>query len=366
MDNSARLYPLKRPNNHKPPIPRWKLNLPDDLSNIYTAYIGVQNHLASLASSASTRKAVLGIESWLKKEENLSSLISESFTVLDGDKVGSAVWVCYWTQGNDFKNGIQRLSLPALYASLAEGDRKSIGMWCERFTSAASRIETNYTGLDYLPGLGRIPGSSTSEHDFTAYWGAARDRIPDSAHELFGREDASVTAVPEVVPKGIGQHLVGSNYNNMVHIRSGQFWENCSTAEAQSYEEKLEPALENGLEYLWQNPAESGAIGVRYLRNTVDGDLNHESRPARKETCAAGFFRSLGDLEQWSKKHPSHLKIYRGALQHAKEFGPGRKFRTWHEVSVLKNSEAEFEYLNCRPDTGVIRFLRLRDLELQE
>jgi hypothetical protein len=34
---------------------------------------------------------------------------------------------------------------------------------------------------------------------------------------------------------------------------------------------------------------------------------------------------------------------------------------TWQEDSVLKEGEALFEYLNCNPKTGVIRWVELRD-----
>jgi hypothetical protein len=70
----------------------------------------------------------------------------------------------------------------------------------------------------------------------------------------------------------------------------------------------------------------------------------------------------LQNLEDWAKSHPSHLAIYTGAIRHAKKFGEHRKFRTWHEVSVLKEGEASFEYVNCLPRTGVIPFLELKEV----
>ncbi|KAF2185188.1 putative phenylacetaldoxime dehydratase family protein [Zopfia rhizophila CBS 207.26] len=363
MENSTCSCPLKRPGNHRPPIPRWRLHLPDRVDHVYTAYIGIQQHSTDPVPTQSAGQAITLIEAWITKETNSSSLTSESFTALDGSIRGSSIWVCYWTREEDYERSIKPLSFPALYSALVPQGRESIGLWCERFSTTSSRFSTNYTGLDYLPGLGRLPGTTTSEHDLTAYWGAARDRIPDSAHDLFECEDPPVTAVPEIVPKGIGQHLIGHNYNNVVYIRSGQFWESCSAVESQAYEVKLEPALQTGLQYLWQNPVDSGAIGVRYLRNTeCNGNV---SGRVRKDTCAAGFLRSLGDLEQWAKKHPSHLKIYHGALQHAREFGGERKLRTWHEISVLKSGEARFEYVNCRPETGVIRFVALEGIGLE-
>ncbi|OLN94156.1 Phenylacetaldoxime dehydratase [Colletotrichum chlorophyti] len=158
---------------------------------------------------------------------------------------------------------------------------------------------------------------------------------------------------PKCVYKGLYQHLIGSNYNNMVHIRSGQYWENCGSEETEAYETLLEPTLKSGLAYLWENREGGGAMGLRYLGNS------NSKGGVKKETCGAGFFTDLCTLEEWSKRHRSHLAIYLGAIKHAKRFGESRKFRTWHEVSVLKQGEAVFEYINCLPQTGMIRFASL-------
>lgn len=289
------------------------------------------------------------IEDWLKSDDGTSA--SESFIFVDGnDAQETLVWVCYWVDAAKHKRSHETLCLPSIYSRLAVPGRASIGIWLESFTTAISRLETNYSGLDYLPGIARIPGTSTEEHTLSAYWGAARDRIPDSAHDLF--PPTVDTASPKSIPKGIGQHLVGTNYDNLVHIRSGQFWENCSSGEAESYESKLEPTLRAGLKYLCENSVEAGAAGFRYLRN--EDFSAPPGEPKRKETCGAGFFTSLENMEKWAKNHRSHLAIYRGALAHYKAFGNSRKLRTWHEVSVLKGGEARFEYINCPPETGVI------------
>lgn len=48
----------------------------------------------------------------------------------------------------------------------------------------------------------------------------------------------------------------------------------------------------------------------------------------------------------------------------ARRFGPDKKFMTWHEVSILKSGEAKFEYVNCDPVTGVIRWVPLEKKDL--
>lgn len=65
-----------------------------------------------------------------------------------------------------------------------------------------------------------------------------------------------------------------------------------------------------GMQYLWENPEETGTLGLRFLQNVDENDK------MIKETCGAGFFRNWADLEVWSSTHPSHLAIFVGALAH--------------------------------------------------
>ncbi|KAF4456522.1 hypothetical protein F53441_1354 [Fusarium austroafricanum] len=353
MSCPARIYPLRKPEGHKLPIPRWHLGFPYDVTHVCTAYIGVQKHSNSQGADRARDSAIGVIQSWLNGSTGPAS--HEAFAVIDGcDVQESTIWVGYWTDRTKYEKGLEELSLKSIYSQLPNPGRVSIGIWREAFITEFPRLETNYSGLDYLPGLARLPGASFPEHELSAYWGAARDRIPSSAYDLF---PPSNPTPPTSVPPAIGQYLVGTNPENLTHIRSGQFWENCGQQEADSYDKKLEPTLHSGLEYLWENSPETGALGLRYLRNQ---DPTVESTRPRKESCGAGFFTNLKALETWVKSHKSHLAIYRGALAHYKTFGDSRKFRTWHEVSVLKKGDARFEYLNCMPETGVIRGLALK------
>lgn len=361
MSCPARVYPLHKPENHRVPVPRWHLALPDDVTHVCTTYIGVQKHSDNQGSDNARDKAIATIQSWVQGKYGPSAY--EVFTVMDGcDVEESTIWVCYWADQTKYEKGLEDLSLKAIYSQLPEPGRASVGIYREAFITEIQRLETNYSGLDYLPGLAKLPGSTFPEHTLSAYWGAARDRIPSSAWDLF---PSSADTTPSAsTPQSLGHYLTGTNPQNLAHIRSGQFWENCSQQEADSYDTKLEPTLRSGLEYLWSNSPSTGALGLRYLRNT-DSAVSETSRP-RKETCGAGFFSSLEALETWAKSHKSHLAIYRGALTHYKVFGDGRKFRTWHEVSVLKAGDARFEYLNCVPETGVIQGLLGRGCQSQD
>lgn len=350
MSCPARTHPFRKPPSHRVPVPRWKLHLPENIEEVHTAYIGVQRYSNDTEASQATTEIIGGIRTWLERDDGPSA--HESFAALDlRDQLDHdvAIWVCYWTDAVKFKSSLAELSLPSLHSSLSSDASGLVGVWRESFTTAVKRLETNYSGLDYLPGLARLPEASTQEHTLSAYWGAARDRIPDSAHDLFPR-DTEATEHSAVPPEGV-KHMKGTNRHNLVHIRSGQFWENCQQKEIDAYEQTLEPTLEAGLRYLRSSPKQTNCMNIRYMRNaslTLDSDAT-----PLKETCGAGFFANLEDLERWAHTHPSHLKIYGGAMKHYKEFGDERKFRTWHEVSVVTEGEAEFEYVGCEVGEGM-------------
>ncbi|VUC21553.1 unnamed protein product [Clonostachys rosea] len=356
MSCPARIYPLRKPRNHRLPIRRWQLAFPKGITQAFTAYVGLQKRSTDAHARQAGDQATKKILAWLSDQDGPEA--HEKFDLIAGnDSPGATVWACYWLDGTKYKQSLEQISLPGILKEIDSQGRGEIGLWCESFSSSVSRIETNYSGLDYLPGLAKIPSTSTDEHDRSAYWGAARDRIPDSGWDLF--PSSADTTLLDSAPMGLGEHLVGTNYQNLVHIRSGQYWENCNLPETTSYEENLEPTLRSGLEYLWDNPQESGCVGFRYLRNTDAEYEATDDQELKKESCGAGFFTNLESLEHWAKSHPSHLAIYRGALAHFKTFGDERKLRTWHEVSILREGEAKFEYINCAPNTGVMQAIRL-------
>ncbi|KAF1360404.1 hypothetical protein EJ07DRAFT_115092 [Lizonia empirigonia] len=355
----VRLYPLRKPKNYRLPVPRYTLVLPKRVTHIYTSYIGVQQHAQDGATTRAKAQVCRDVKEWFNGKDGPSA--SESFALLDGREApGTTIWVGYWTDAARQARAVESLRLKSIYSRQSGQSRTSLGLWHESFATAVSRLETNYSGLDYLPGLGQIPDSSAAEHDLATYWGAARDRVPDSAHDLFPRPSDGSPRLAS--PRGLGQHLTGTSHHNLVHIRSGQWWENCGQVEADAYEHKLEPTLRKGLQYLNDNATETGAMGLRYLRNT---NLDQPATDyGRKETCGAGFFANLEDLETWAKTHSSHLAIWRGAMAHYKAFPDNRMFRTWHEVSVIKEGDATFEYINCTPGTGIMGATHLRESDL--
>ena len=396
----VRKYPLKQPANWKPPVTRWQLVFQDDTASIMTLYVGVQCHSSPQGSAFA--EAVSSVETWLASlqipDQDIAPGAIDQFVVETGhDLPYSRVWACYWTKQSFFDRAVSLLDLPKLHASLADSS-SSVGLWTESFITPISRLETNYAGLHEFPGLASLQNMTREEHKLSAYWGAARDRLPDSAEDLFempgtsqdtdtnedlhpyeklpNKSHEASLQPPDTPPQGIGEHLKGTNYDNIVHIRSGQCWNQCATDEAEAYESNLQQSLMKGMQYLWESPVYTGTLGLRWLRNVVDSSSSKPIPPSTNspltlpsnssisllnETCGAGFFRNLRDLEVWSSSHPTHKAIFAGAHAHARKWGPDRKFMTWHEVSVLKAGEAKWEYVNCDSNTGVIKWVKMEE-----
>jgi hypothetical protein len=139
-------------------------------------------------------------------------------------------------------------------------------------------------------------------HRLTGYWGAGRDRLAASSHDLF--EMPAHPTVPRITPAGYGQYLIGSSYKNMCHIRSGQRWEECDEEEREAYEKDLQEKLRKGVEYLRENAGETGSIGLRMAQMFAT-----DSEVPVKETCVMGFHHNWLNMEEWSSRHPTHLAI---------------------------------------------------------
>jgi aldoxime dehydratase len=88
----------------------------------------------------------------------------------------------------------------------------------------------------------------------------------------------------------------------------------------------------------------------RYLTVLEDG------RPVDR-TFGLSWWHSLDALERWAESHQTHLEIFGAAMRYLSSLGPAARLRLYHEVSVVPEGAAFFEYVDCRPGTGVLRAL---------
>ncbi|MFF2027614.1 phenylacetaldoxime dehydratase family protein [Streptomyces sp. NPDC058171] len=65
-----------------------------------------------------------------------------------------------------------------------------------------------------------------------------------------------------------------------------------------------------------------------------------------------GHWGSLDKLERWAESHPTHLRIFTTFFRVAASLS---KLRLYHEVSVFDARDQRYEYINCHPQTGMLR-----------
>lgn len=277
-----------RPEGHIPQAPAWTaVGLPE-----VTVYSMLFTRNPDSASAASEMRAVL------TTGDNTPSHLERARVA--NEEVPTAVYLGYWGNPDAYGRWRERadvraaMSLPGVLEEVA--------------TIPADRWETLHSTGEATPGVRNLsPVQPTDVHE---YWGAARDRIPASAHSDLAAEPAAPLPA------------------NLCLIRSGQIWRYCGDKERRLYFEQVAPNLAAGIEFLSRNPS-TGCLSSRFLQEqTLDGeDL--------ESTSFVGWFRDLASLEAWSRSHPTHLAIFESFLAMVGELGGQIQLRLWHEVSVL-------------------------------
>lgn len=278
-----------RPEGHVPNFPAWSIGqLPE-----HTVFSMV------FVRGADRADVVDELRAELTRGADTPSHLERARVVNTDDQ--PTVFLGYWTNPRSHQQWCRRAK------SLTRP-----GVLVETAVIPAERWETLHSTPEMTPGVRNLlPVELTDVHE---YWGAARDRIPDSAASELASEPA------EPLP------------GNLCLIRSGQVWEHCGEAERKLYFTDVEPNLTAGIDFLAEHP-ETGCIASRFLREqTLDGeDL--------ESTSFVGWFRDLKSLEDWSKTHPTHLAIFNSFLTMVSDLGFEIDLRLWHEVAVIPSGE---------------------------
>jgi len=67
-------------------------------------------------------------------------------------------------------------------------------------------------------------------------------------------------------------------------------------------------------------------------------------------------FLQHSDLERWTAKHPTHLRIFGEFMKMVGAVGGLPDVKLWHEVSILPQGKLSGLYANCRKETGFLRY----------
>jgi aliphatic aldoxime dehydratase len=323
-----RTCPGRIKDGYTPPYPSFVTRLEPAVRQVVMAYFGLQFR-GELPAGA-------------------LDVLDVAFAAVDGpghhdrarqtspDGTTDLVSIAYW----DDPAAFDRWSAAHRESWLGDGARDDYGRWTEVLRPTVEEHETLFSSLGRPEGVAALAGDWSGEIAEHGYWGGMRDRIP-----LSQTDPLAPTGAPVVERDGDRVRI--RPHGGICLIRSGQDWTDTDAAERAMYLNDVEPVLRAGMEFLHAEGRGVGCYSNRYLTVVEDG------RPAER-TFGLGWWRSLADLERWAESHPTHVAIFGAAMRYLSKLGPAARLRLYHEVSVVPEGEAFFEYVGCRPGTGLL------------
>lgn len=335
--DDTRTHPLRMPKGWEPPVPAWSSSFEENAETVAMAVVGFQH-----ASTVSMTEHLAELETALPQAD------IRDFAICDaGGGQSETLCIAYWQNPAKARIDLESVAFTGFWAAHSAPGR-GYGIFKELTNIPAERRETLFSGPEHDHGMSQIRSGIVGPIDEHQYWGGMRDRMPISATDAL-EPQGSVEVVEQEE-----NHVVVRSHQNMAIIRSGQDWSDCTGTQLAEYTGEIQPVLEAGMAFLRDKGAEVNCLSARYLM-----DIAPDGSPT-KRSCGLGYFRSLADLEGWAEHHPTHLAIFETFLGIAPKYGPDLQLKLWHEVSVIPAQGQQAEYVNCRPDTGLLGGLTLR------
>ena len=271
----------------------------------------------------------------------------ERASYIDSSGYRNDVYICYWTDPNSCQAWFNSSEFSDWWQNKARLTEDS-AYWREVIFIPRDRLETSFSSKD-AAGMTTMAPQFTDESKQHGYWGAMRDRIKKSETDDFespyGRTLIALQAV-----ESRGKRLRLTPPENICLIRSAQNWTSCKGEELLIYQNDVQPFLTEGMNYIRDNPIETGCISCRFMDElTMTG-----GKQAR--TFGMAWFLTIGHLEAWASSHPSHLAIFQSFHKMVKKLDFEVELKLWHEVIVLPIDNHIFEYVNCHPQTGLLPY----------
>jgi aldoxime dehydratase len=338
-DGKVSDYPEAMPPGWEPPYPAWSSETASKTSEAVIGCYGVQVVNNDPASR------VDNLSGLFKAANGPQNIDWGRFT----DRAGcsTVVAMAYWSNIARFDSWHSESGFAEWWldpARLSERD----GRFREVMRIPAGRLETIFSS-EHLEGVAKGCHQVAGPIQKHGYWGAMRDRIPDSGRNSF--DSAHGNKMP--------QHLPGTTRakrrrvkvpENLAIIRSGQNWADCAEAELKTYQGSVHPVLIAGLEFLRDHPLDTGCCEMRFVN-----EVTAEGKPLQK-SYGLGYFLTLAHLERWVSSHPTHLAIYDRFMEMVQKHNFQINIKLWHEVAVLPVKGQDFEYINCHSETGLLPY----------
>lgn len=321
-----RTHPGRMRQGYVPPYPSFVARMRPAVRQVVMAYFGLQS------SGEPPAGALDALDAALTSPDGPGHHDRARHVAPDG--VVDVVTAAYWDDPAAFDRWSAAHREPWL------GVRDGCGRWAEVLRPTAEAHETLFSSLGRPEGVAVLADGWSGEVAEHGYWGGMRDRLPRSQ-----TDPLAATGSPSAERDGDRVRI--RPHGGMCLIRSGQDWTDTDDAEREMYLRDVEPVLRAGMDFLRAEGTGIGCYTNRYLTVVEDG------KPVER-TFGMGWWRSLADLERWAESHPTHVAIFGAAMRYLSTLGPAARLRLYHEVSVVADGEAFFEYVGCRPGTGLL------------
>jgi phenylacetaldoxime dehydratase/aldoxime dehydratase len=328
---------MRRPEGHRPSYPAFTARFPDATDSVIFSQLGVQG-AAGVDAAAAELEALLSGAHGPRHVDRVRPLEPRGHE--------AAIALAYWDDEARYRAWCD--SPPVHDWWRTRPTEGPLGYWRETAVIPLRRFESLHSGEWPDNGVSHFtPIEVTELHD---YWGGMRDRIRDSHDNPLDPE------APQFAPRrlaSLGRRVRFSNPGNLCLIRTAQDWSHCRDEERETYTRLVAPTLLAGARYIASHP-DSGCVAAQLVEE-LDATW---SRPQDK-TCVIAWWVSLAQLEEWTVNHPTHQAIFSAFHQMLQRHDFQLDLRLWHEVCVLPAGAAEFEYVNCPEDTGLLASLAL-------
>lgn len=333
---------MPTPAEWEPPYPAFSAAFDPAVKQVVMAYYAIAQAPGAEAEAAA-------FAAWMGAAiaEHCGPDVVNRARYRDADGAVSEIFILYWTNPQHFAAWERSEPVAAWWLS-PQRLREESGYWREVWQPPLSYLETLISSQSPI-GLAEARQSIAGPVRAHAYWGSARDRIPQSAGDPL-QSPLSGTPRLATLPASRGRRFRLSPPQHLCVIRSGQNWTDCGPDESELYFRDVQPTLVAGMTFLRDHPDETGCLSCRLM-----DQVTPEGAPEKK-TFATAYFLSLAHLEAWAKSHPTHLAIFGAFHRLVKQRNFELDLKLWHEVSVMPAGAGQCEYINCRPDTGLLRY----------
>lgn len=327
-----------KPDDFVPPYGAYSAH-PTDTREFVMSMVGVQS--PSDGSGVPLLNQLLGL---MGADEPHRPRAVELTWHIDADGYRNDVVLPYWQTPQDMAGFFERPDVTAWRTRHLTG---RVGWWRESVVAPVTSLDGGYSIANPRYGVSRH--SDVQVEQFHAYMGSMRDRVPDYLSGARDGDEVGLTRRADVESRG--RHLRMSELpDNLCFIRGAWGWMEAEADEQKAFQEQMLPVLIDGAEYLRDNPEESSCISMRQTQAVHLGYDNNV------QVEVLGWFRTLQDLERWTKFHPRHLAIMKNILGYMERFNFQPKLNLGHEVAVVPKSGVFAEYNNCHPRTGFLPF----------